>query len=128
WQVTVRDQAGQAPGQDRHGWGEHMTGDTLRSLRRQGAADGRAASSRIDRVEQVVRRQAIVLAKALGPDLLRDRLGPELALEVLGDAGADTTKIAARWDAEAGDREDRAPKQASTRYTTPDEGDWRYDP
>lgn len=36
----------------------------------------------------MIRRQTIVLAKAIGPDLLRDRLGPELALQVLEDAGA----------------------------------------
>jgi hypothetical protein len=91
-----------------------MTGEMLRSMRRQGANDGRAASTRIDRLEQVIRRQCITLAKAIGPDQLRDRLGAELALQVLEDAGADTTRISERWASERSEREGSAPKQVST--------------
>ena len=90
------------------------SGEVLRSMRKQGAADGRAALTRIDRLEQVIRRQCITLAKAIGPDQLRDRLGAELALEVLEDAGADVTRISERWASERSEREGRAPKQVTT--------------
>ena len=92
-----------------------MTGDLVRSLRKQGAADGRAASSRIDTVEEMVKRMLLVQATCLGTDRLRDSLGREAALEYLAYAGvADTSRIAARWDEEQAEREGRAPKQVTT--------------
>jgi hypothetical protein len=101
----------------------------ITKLRRQGAADGRAASSRIDRVEAVVTWMATTMVKALGgPDqVLRNVGNREDALEVLRAAGIDTGPVVARWDAEQREREGKVPKQVTTHY---DDlvNDLRHDP
>jgi hypothetical protein len=101
----------------------------IKALRRAGAHDGHAASSRIDRVESMVSWMATTMVKALGPDALLENLGREQALAVLELAGQDTARITARWDAERAEREGRAPKQVSVKHTHPDEAgtDWRHD-
>src|SRR6266480_742394 len=93
-----------------------MTGETLRSLRSQGAHDGRSASSRIDKVEAQNRAVLEVVVKAFGPDALRGKLGDERALAVLeavGYQGRDQIRV--RWAGERQQRERAVAQQIVTR-------------
>lgn len=90
-----------------------MSSQLVRDLRRQGAADGRSASVRIDRVEAMVARMATTVVRAFGADELRQRLGAEDALDLLAAAGEDTDRIRDRWDAERKAQEAAAPRQVS---------------
>ena len=100
----------------------------VKSLRAQGAHDGRAASSRIDRVESMVRRMAATVVKTVGPDqVLRNAGSREEALAVLEAAGLDTGPIVARWNAEQAAREAAVPKQVTTHFDS-ERNDPRHDP
>jgi hypothetical protein len=67
-----------------------------------------------------------LLVRAFGPDELRERLGPELALELLEGAGEETARIQARWDAER-QRQESTTRQVTTTYNSLAD-DPRHDP
>jgi hypothetical protein len=105
-----------------------MAGPLVRDARSQSAADGRAASQRIDRVEQQTRTVLETVVAALGADGLRAKLGEDRALEMLEAAGYQhTDAIRAKWQQDARERS-RSVSQTTVRsYNGGYEGDPAHD-